>query len=361
MNLRYLATLLVAVIVVEAFAIGYMVLNNIQLSEALSQLQSEYRKLQSEYQALTVEYLRLQSEYQALVGEYRQFTAAIYPLTLIDDANRVITISSEPLRIVSLAPSITEILFALNLSDRVIGVTMFCDYPPIVNEMKEKGRLTVIGGYWDPDAEKIIGLRPDLVIGYASVSPHVDLAERLKALNITVILLYPHNLHEVFNNIILVGKATGKLIEAQKLVQRLEARVNAIVEKIKTLPKVKVYYEIWFDPIWTTGPGTFIDELISLAGGINVFGDAKSMGVIVSYEDVVNRNPDVIVLPDTYMKEFSISKEQVISRPGWSAINAVKNDKIYFIDEDIVVRPGPRLVDGLEVLARLIHPEAFGG
>ncbi|MEM4576074.1 MAG: cobalamin-binding protein [Candidatus Nezhaarchaeales archaeon] len=347
MNLRYVAIILVAVIVVEALAIGYMALNNNQLSETLSQLQSEYRKLQSEY--------------QALVGEYRQFTTAIYPLTLIDDANRVITISSEPLRIVSLAPSITEILFTLNLSDRVLGVTMFCDYPPIVNEMKEKGRLTVIGGYWDPDAEKIIGLRPDLVIGYASVSPHVDLAERLTALNITVMLLYPHNLHEVFNNIILIGKATGKLVEAQKLVQQLEARVNSTIEKIKNLPKIKVYYEIWFDPIWTTGPGTFIDELISLAGGINVFGDAKTMGVVVSYEDVVNRNPDVIVLPDTYMKEFSISKEQVISRPGWSAINAVKNDRIYFIDEDIVVRPGPRLVEGLEVLARLIHPEAFGG
>ena len=335
---RHWVALLVVVVIVEAFVIGYLVDTNNRLSSELSELQGKY---------------------QELLLKYELVTTVQYPLKLVDDASRVVVIKSEPRRIVSMAPSTTEILFALGLGDRVVGVTDYCNYPPEVNELKERGRLTVIGGYWEPDVEKIVALGPDLVIGYASVPLHLDVAERLESMNVTVLLLFPRYLNDVFDNIVLVGRACGKLREAQELVEQLRARVESVVERVRGLPKVKVYYELWFDPLMSAGPGTFIDELISLAGGENIFHDAQSPWPMVDSEQVIRRNPDVIVLPDTYMSDFNVSIEQVKSRPGWQVINAVKDDKIYLIEEDIISRPGPRLVDALETLAKYLHPEAF--
>jgi iron complex transport system substrate-binding protein len=337
MGRRWFALLIVAVIV-EAFVIGYLAETNNHLVGELNKLQSEYRELLSKYElATTVQ----------------------YPLKLVDDANRIVVIKSEPQRIVSMAPSTTEILFALGLGGRVVGVTDYCNYPPVVNELKRNGSLIVIGGYWTPDKEKIAAVKPDLVIGYASVPSHIEVAKTLESMNVTVLLLFPRYLNDVLDNIVLIGKACGKLKEAQELVDKLRARVEGIVEKVHGLPKVKVYFELWFDPLMSAGPGTFIDELISLAGGENVFHDSQSSWPVVDSEQVMLKNPEVIVLPDTYMSDYNVSIEQVKSRPGWQVISAVKNDRIYFIDDDIIFRPGPRLVDALETLARYIHPEAF--
>jgi len=351
MDRRWITPLIV-VMIIEAFVIGHLMNVNNQLGNELSGLRSEYRELLLKYE-------ELRSEYQGLLLKYEFATTVQYPLKLVDDASRVVVIKSEPRRIVSMAPSTTEILFALGLGDRVVGVTDYCNYPPEVNELKERGRLTVIGGYWEPDVEKIVALGPDLVIGYASVPLHLDVAERLESMNVTVLLLFPRYLNDVFDNIVLVGRACGKLREAQELVEQLRARVESVVERVRGLPKVKVYYELWFDPLMSAGPGTFIDELISLAGGENIFHDAQSPWPMVDSEQVIRRNPDVIVLPDTYMSDFNVSIEQVKSRPGWQVINAVKDDKIYLIEEDIISRPGPRLVDALETLAKYLHPEAF--
>jgi len=335
---RHWAALLVVVVIVEAFAIGYLVDTNNRLSSELNELQGKYQELLSKYE---------------LVATVQ------YPLKLVDDANRVVVIKSEPQRIVSMSPSSTEILFALGLGDRVVGVTQYCNYPPKVNELKEKGRLTVIGGFWTPDVEKIVALRPDLVISYSSVPSHVDVAKRLESMNVTVLLLFPRYLNDVFDNIVLIGKACGKLKEAQELVDQLRVRVKNVVEKVQGLPKVRVYLELWFDPLMSAGPGTFIDELIGLTGGENVFHDAKSPWPVVDSEQVIRRDPEVIVLPDSYMSDYNVSVEQVRSRPGWQAISAVKNNRIYIIDDDIIFRPGPRLVDALELLAKYIHPEAL--
>jgi len=337
MNRRWVA-FLVVVVIVEAFVIGYLVDTNNRLSGELS---------------------KLQGKYQELLSKYELATTVQYPLKLVDDANRVVVIRSEPQRIVSMAPSTTEILFALGLGDRVVGVTYYCNYPPKVNELKEKGRLAVIGGYWTPDVEKIVAVRPDLVIGYASVPSHVRVAERLESMNVTVLLLFPRHLNDVFDNIALVGKACGKLKEAQELVEQLRARVERVVERVRGLPKVKVYFELWFDPLMSAGPGTFIDDLIGLAGGENIFHDAQSSWPVVDSEQVIIRNPDVIVLPDKYMSDYNVSIENVKSRPGWQVISAVKNNRIYFINDDMIFRPGPRLVDALELLAKYIHPEAL--
>jgi len=349
---RHWIALLAVVVIVEAFVVGY-------LADANNKLVGELNKLRAEYRELLSKYEELQGEYQGLLSKYELVTTIQYPLKLVDDADRVVVIKSEPLRIVSMAPSSTEILFALGLGDRVVGVTQYCNYPPLVNELKEKGKLTVIGGFWTPDVEKIVALRPDLVIGYSSIPSHVDAAERLESMNVTVLLLFPRYLNDVFDNIVSIGKACGKFKEAQELVDQLRARVESVVEKVRGLPKVKVYFELWFDPLMSVGPGTFIDELIGLAGGENVFHDAKSSWPVVDSEQVILKNPEVIVLPDNYMSDYNVSVEQVRSRPGWQAISAVKNNRIYFIDDDMIFRPGPRLVDALELLAKYIHPEAL--
>jgi iron complex transport system substrate-binding protein len=349
---RYWIALLVVAVMVEAFVIGYLADANNQLVGELNRVRGEYRELLSRYE-------ELQREYQGLLSKYELAMAVQYPLKLVDDANRVVVVKSEPQRIVSMAPSTTEILFALGLGSRVVGVTDYCNYPPIVNELKRNGSLAVIGGYWTPDVEKIVALRPDLVIGYASVPSHIEVVRTLESMNVTALLLFPRYLNDVFDNIVLIGKACGKLREAQELVDQLKARVESVVEKVHSLPKVKVYFELWFNPLMSAGPGTFIDELIGLAGGENVFHDVQSSWPVVDSEQVILKNPEVIVLPDTYMSDYNVSIEQVKSRPGWQVISAVKDSRIYFIDDDMIFRPGPRLVDALETLARYIHPEAF--
>lgn len=336
MESKHVLALLAVIVIVEAFVIGYLAVSNSSLKSDLEQLQSNYEEL---------------------LNEYNQLMAERFPVTLVDDFGRVVTVSSEPTRIVSLAPSSTEILFALGLGDRVVGVTEYCDYPPEVVELKENGSIAVVGGYTTVDVEAVLQLQPDLVV--ASTSLQRDVVTTLEGYGLTVIALDPHDLSEMFADIILVGRATGKLVEAQQLVQQLESRVQAVVNKVKDLPKLKVYYELWYNPLMSVGPGTFIDSLITMAGGENIFSDASTQYPMVSSEDVIARNPDVIIVPDSYMASYNITVDEIASRSGWSSISAVANGRIYFIDEDIIVRPGPRLVDGLEQLAHLIHPEAF--
>ncbi|MCS7139429.1 MAG: cobalamin-binding protein [Candidatus Nezhaarchaeota archaeon] len=340
MNSRQVLAILIALVVIEAIALGYMVLVNSQLADKLSEVQGEYQKLLEKYHMLTV----------------REF-----PITLTDRSGKIVVIASEPRRIVSLSPAITEILFALGLGDRVVGVTAYCNYPLDVEEMKKGKRLSVIGGYWDPNLEAIVALNPDLVIGDSLVPSHLDVAERLRTLNITVLLTGSKLIEDVFYDINLIGKATGRFREAQELVAKLEARIKVVVQKVANLPRAKVYYELWFSPLFSAGPGTFIDQLIFYAGGKNIFHDAKVPWPVVSDEDVIARNPDVIILPDTYMSDYNVSIDSIKARPGWSVISAIKNNRVYFIEEDIIVRPGPRLVEALEIIARYLHPEAFRG
>jgi len=280
-----------------------------------------------------------------------------FPLWVIDNFGRNVTISHKPERIVSLAPANTEILFALGLGDKVVGVTRYCDYPPEVIEKVNAGEITIIGGYANPDVEKIIALEPDLVIA-ESQGLQGEVVNTLERNGITVIGLDPKNVSQILQNIILVGKATGKEIEAENLANELNQRIDEITNKIKNIAhRPKVYFELWYDPLMSIGPGTWINELIEMAGGENIFSDANSPYPIISSEAVIERNPEIIVITLGYMG--GVGKSGIKNRPGWNSIDAVKNDKIYEIDENIVYRPGPRIVDGLEQLAKIIHPELF--
>lgn len=281
-----------------------------------------------------------------------------YPLTVQDDFNRSVTLQNRPARIISLAPSNTEILFALNLESSVIGVTEQCDYPPRVLELKARGTLEVIGGYATPSLEKIVALNPDLVL--AATSLQTDVIHRLEAQGLTVVGLNPKTVSEILDDITLVGLICDVEAEAFKLTQELTSRISYIASRVSGQGvSLKVYYELWYDPLMSVGKGSWIDELIQMAGGENIFSNSETPYPIVNPEAVLQMNPDAIFIPVGYMGgEFKPSLEE---RPGWRSVSAVKNGRIYEVDEDVLLRPGPRIVEGLWQLAVNLYPERFTG
>jgi len=279
---------------------------------------------------------------------------------LVDDLGYSLTLTSPPERIVSLAPSNTEILFAVGAGDKVVGVTDFCNYPYDFAAWIEAGNMTSIGNYYGPSVEPIVALDPDLVL---ATTGSLEAAENLRDLGYNVLVVEPKNLSFVLRDILLVGRATDRYSEAVALESEIRQRIDAVANQAADATSTpKVYHEVWNEPLMSAGPGTFIDEIITLAGGENIFNDATTSWPTVSSEAVIEKNPDIMVFPDMYMgrQNFYETIETVKDRPGWGIISAVQNDKIYEINADIISRSGPRLADALEILAKMIHPEIFG-
>jgi iron complex transport system substrate-binding protein len=273
-------------------------------------------------------------------------------ISVIDDAGRTVEIAETPQRLISLAPSNTEILFALGLGDKVVGVTDFCNYP------EEAKSIEQIGTYFDPSIEKIFSLSPDLVLAVADLPE--DVIAKLEELGIPAPILNPADLEGILANIQLVGKATGAEKEAEALVSEMRGRIAAVTEKASEVgERPQVFCEIdATDPSkpWASGPGSFMDAMIRLSGGTNVAADAESPWPQLSAEEIIARDPDIIILADA---KYGVTAESVGERPGWEVITAVKEGAIFDIDDDLISRPGPRIVDGLEAVARIIHPELF--
>lgn len=281
-------------------------------------------------------------------------TPAGFPVTLTDDLGREVTISALPQRIVSMVPSNTEILFAVGAGEQVVGVTEYCDYPPEA-QTREK-----IGGFSAKtiSVEKIVALEPDLVLSAGEIQQSV--IEALEQAEIPVFALAPERLAGVYHNIETVGRLTGRETQAAEVVAEMQDRVAAVTEKSQQVPEDKrpaVFYEVWDEPLMTAGPTTFVSELIELAGGKNIFADVSEEYPQVSAETVIQRDPDVVLGPDTHGEE--LIAENIKARPGWENISAVKEGRIYLVNGDIVSRSGPRLVDALEAIARTLHPDLF--
>ncbi len=275
--------------------------------------------------------------------------AATFPLTVTDDAKRLVRIDKAPQKIISLAPSNTEILFALGLGKNVVGVTDFCDYPAEVKA------ITKIGGM-KPNVELIVSLAPDLIV---SIGGNPELVKRFEDLKLPVIVLDPKDVAAVLKDIELVGKVTASTAASSKLVAGMQTRMDAVATKVKGAARPKVFYELdATDPAkpYTAGPGSWHDQLIGMAGGANVAGSAKSAWVQFSLEELLKSDPEVVVLGDAL---FGTTVDAAKQRPGWSGLTAAKRGAIFPIDDNLVSRPGPRLVDGLEALARILHPEMF--
>jgi iron complex transport system substrate-binding protein len=281
---------------------------------------------------------------------------------LVDDHGYVTSLTAYPNKIVSLAPSCTEILFALNLGDKVVAVTDYDNYPYNFTAWVKAGNMTSVGAFDKPNIEVIASLAPDLILATAGVQG--ESIDTLRNLGYKVLVLDPANIGSVFQDIELVGKAAGKNAEASSLVNNLNSRINAVVSKVANASKPKVYYEVWYDPtsLWSAGAKAWQNELIEKAGGVNIFADQQLDYFQSSSEAVIERNPDVIVLPAAGMgtgPPFWGSLDDVKARPGWNSLSAVHNDRLYQMDSDILSRAGPRVADAVETLAKFFHPELF--
>jgi iron complex transport system substrate-binding protein len=282
---------------------------------------------------------------------------------LVDDQGYVTSLAAFPNRIISLAPSSTEILFALGLGDKVVAVTNYDNYPYNFSAWIAAGNMTSVGAFEEPNIEVIASLDPDLILATGGVQK--ETVDTLRNLGYKVLVFDPANIAGVFKNIEVVGNATGKSAEATSLVNNLNSRIEAVINKVATTTsKPKVYYEVWYDTtsLWSAGSKAWQNELIEKAGGINIFADQPLDYFQSSAEAVVSRNPDVIVLPASGMGEqtpFWGSIAEVKARPAWNSISAVQNDRIYQIDSDVIQRAGPRVADAIEALAQFFHPELF--
>jgi iron complex transport system substrate-binding protein len=272
------------------------------------------------------------------------------PITIVDDLGRKVTVGSSE-RIVAIGPSVTETLYALGLGDRVVGVDLYSDYPP------EAVAKQKVSSWWTPDPEEVVALKPDVVF-YSVGNPAA--LETLERAGLTVVALRPRTIDDIFRDIRLIGNITGKPQEAEALATSLSRRVDDVKERTQNVTvRPRVYMETWYPPPWTWGPGSWGHQMIELAGGRNAFEDAKTAFVQTTDEEVIARRPDAIVSLVGAMHRVTL--EDFKSRPGWSDIPALAKGAVYLLDENLFVRPGPRIVEGLEELARILHPELFGG
>ncbi len=276
-------------------------------------------------------------------------TATTYPLTLTDDNKRSVTLAKAPARIVSLAPSNTELLFALGLGDRVVGVDNYSNYPA------EAAKKEKIGGYSDTNIEKVVSLSPDLVLAAGITSK--ELLDSLTSRKLTVLVLNPADLAGVAGNMKLLGQVAGVPDKGQTAAADFQKRLETIAAKVKDAKaKPRVFYEL--DPtLFTVGPGSFIDDMIVKAGGQNIVTDASNPYPQLNQEAVVSKDPEVILLGDD--SGGVDTPEKILTRAGWSNISAVKNKRIYPLNADLVNRPGPRAADGVEAIAKALYPDFF--
>jgi len=279
--------------------------------------------------------------------------AATFPLTITDGAGRQVRLENAPQRIVSYKASNTETLFALGAGERVVGTDDFSDYPAAAKALPKLGGVQA-------SLEALIALQPDLVI---TVGARPDFATLLDPYKILVVTLDYKDVSGTLANVELLGKVVGKPAEAARVVDEMRRKMAAVEERTKRASKVRVYYELdSSNPAtpYTAGPGSFIDDLISMAGGANVAAGAKGEFPRISAEEIVAANPQVIVIPTGPFPTGVVDLDAFARRPGWATVEAVQKGAIHGIDANVISRPGPRLIEALEALAKVIHPELFG-
>lgn len=276
------------------------------------------------------------------------------PIVSVDATGAEIRLASPAQKIISLAPSNTEILFAVGAGQQVIAREDFSNFPP-----EAAGLPSVGGNMGQLNMEEIVRLQPDLILASPLTAPEV--LQSLKEITPAVYVLpNPTNLDELYANLATVGALTGRSAEATQLVENLSGRAKAVLDKVaNATEKPKVFYELdSTDPAkpWTAGPGTFVDMLISQAGGQNIGASLSGEWAQISQEELIVQDPQVILLGDA---AYGVTPEQVAARPGWGDLAAVKANRVVAFNDDLASRPGPRLIDGLEAMAKIFHPDLF--
>ena len=276
------------------------------------------------------------------------------PIEITDQLGRAVALDKPPQRIISLAPSNTEILFALGLADRVAAVTDYCNYPP------EAEAKPSIGGFSTPNIEEIVALSPDLIL---AASRHENqIIPHLENKGLTVLALNLKTLDEALEAITLIGEIAGKEERASGLAAEMQNRIKAVTDKTNNLPdgeRPRVFYLTWHDPLMTSGPGSLLHELIQKAGGRNIFSEVIGTKS-VDFELLVARNPQVMIAGIGMGSGEDKTLQYLTTESRLQNTEAGKNGRIYKIDMDLTGRGGPRIVDGLEQFAKCIHTEIFG-
>ncbi|NFV12247.1 ABC transporter substrate-binding protein [Clostridium sp. FAM 1755] len=267
-------------------------------------------------------------------------------IKITDSYGKELTFEKSPERIISLSPGATETIYALNKENTLVGRSDFDDYPAAVSKIKS------VGGVKDPSIEKITELKPDLVIGGAHFSK--DTVKKLEDLDIKVAVLYgAEDLDGAYKNITDISTMLGVTEKGQTIVDGMKKKVESIENKVKSLNKSKIYYVVDFGKAdFTAGGDTFIGKMIEKAGGDNIAKDTK--GWNYSFEKIVENKPEMIILSDKFN-----TKKNFLAADKYKDLPAVKKNKVYEIDDNMLLRQGPRQADGLEALAKIIHPEAF--
>jgi iron complex transport system substrate-binding protein len=269
-----------------------------------------------------------------------------------DEMGRQVKIPYPAKRIVSLAPSITEILFALGLDEEVAAITNFCDYPvAVLNKPR-------IGGFVNPDIEKIVSLKPDLIIGIRDGN-RMDTVHRLNDSGFPVYLIDPKGFDGVMQTIKNIGDVVGREKESRKMIKEMVKKAENIMTLTQSLSRPKVFFQLGDAPMITVGKGTLADDLIRLAGGKSISENESVSYPFYSIETVLLKAPEIIIM--TSMDSKKNSPQLVKKWESWKSIPAVRMNMIYVIDSNLVDRPTPRIVEGLEALVRIIHPEIFMG
>lgn len=267
---------------------------------------------------------------------------------ITDDLGRRVSIPVKVDRVISLAPNLTEIVFAVGAGDRLVGRTSFCDYPPEAKAIPE------VGDTIHPNLEPIIALKPQVVL-VSTASQLEVFTQLLKGQNIAVFVTDPHNLEGVFHSIEQIGEIVGQKDQANLLVQKLRERTNAVEQAVKEKQPVKVFYQASGEPLYTAGHDSYVTDLMRRAGGVSVTADVPGAWPKYSNESALAARPEAIILPTG--GSMGAANANVVEALRQSP--AVLQGRVYKINDDHLARPGPRLVDGLEEMARALHPDAF--
>lgn len=275
-----------------------------------------------------------------------------FPVTINDSLEGEVTLEEKPTRIISLSPNMTEVLFAVGAGENVVGVTKFADYPQEATEVDKIGSIT------EPNIEKIITMDPDIVI--ASSVNKMKTIERLKELGVKVAGFRADSVDMAIENIKTVAKLTGNQEKGEEIVTDMYIKIgeitNLVEDHLENNERPKVFYEIWNDPLYTAGKNNFIDDLINMGGGINIGRLAEGQWPQYNLEKLLVEDPEVYI-STPHSAERDVSIENIKNRDQYQSISAVKNDRVYVIDQDILNRPSPRLVKGLALMTKAVFPE----
>jgi len=381
-NTRYVISLAIIVIILLAVTLPlYIEINSLKdeiskihndistLNANSQQLSNSISQFNSSIIQLNMAYKNLENRYNELLKQFSSLSESIkYPITITDALGRSVTIVSKPTRVVSQAPSITEILFAIGAEKYIVGVDQFSDYPPIVKDLVKNGTIKITGGFSTVNIEAIVALKPDIV--FMTPGVQTPFVYRLAELGITVVALKEDSVSDVFDSIMLVGRILDKVDNALNVLSTMKNKITYAFTKVENyiklnnITRIKVYWEVWPEPIYTVGSKSFINDMITLAGGINIFSNITSGYPVISSEEVINKAPDVIISSDhggVYGTPQDVLN-MIRNRTGWNTIPAIKNNRVYVLTGQfgsMFIRPGPRVADAILQLAIIFYPNAF--